>query len=113
MRIAYASLLLVAACSDSSSSGADARPTVDSAINPGWKVDAPLDAFIAIPGSEGAGGAAIDAYSGFTLREDTSELFILAAGGHGDSSDNRVVSLDLRDLTAADRSHLPPSHDFR
>lgn len=38
----------------------------------------------------------MDAFSGFALREDISELACLACGGHSDSADNRVTSIDLR-----------------
>jgi hypothetical protein len=37
----------------------------------------------------------VNAFSGMAFRTETSEIFIAAAGGHLDSSDNRVVSLNL------------------
>jgi len=39
----------------------------------------------------------IDAWGQLVLRDDTNELFILASGGHGDSADNRVVSIRMTD----------------
>jgi hypothetical protein len=64
---------------------------------PAWLQDKPLNSWFSIPGTTGAGGASVDAYSGFGLREDTSELFVMCAGGHLDSSDNRVTSINLMD----------------
>jgi hypothetical protein len=63
--------------------------------NPLWMAGKSLNEWIEIPNTAGAGGAAIDAFSGLALREATSELVIGAAGGHGDGTDNRVVSLVL------------------
>lgn len=62
---------------------------------PSWMQGKSLNEWIEIPNTSGAGGAAIGAFSGFALRESKSELIIGAAGGHLDSSDNRVVSLVL------------------
>lgn len=62
---------------------------------PSWLAGAAVNQWVAIPGTAGAGGAAIDAYSGFAFKESTGEILIAAAGGHSDSSDNRVVSLSL------------------
>lgn len=62
---------------------------------PAWLAGKPLNEWFAIAGTAGAGGSAIDAFSGFVLRPDTSELFCLANGGHNDSSDNRVTSISL------------------
>jgi hypothetical protein len=47
----------------------------------------------ALPNSTGAGGAAVDAYSGYVFDDDLG-LWIAGAGGHQDSSDNRVVKYD-------------------
>ena len=70
--------------------------TVQGYITPAWMVGKPLNEWFTIPGTSGAGGAAATAFSGMALRDDTSEIYVAAAGGHNDSSDNRVVSLDLR-----------------
>ncbi|WP_457421910.1 hypothetical protein [Roseateles sp. P5_E7] len=64
-------------------------------IAPAWMADKALGTWFEIPNTAGAGGAAVDAFSGMAINELTSELLIAAAGGHIDSSDNRVVSLCL------------------
>ena len=66
---------------------------------PAWLAGKPLNEWIEIPGTSGAGGASVDAFSGMCVRDDTSEIFIALAGGHGQGLDNRVVSLDLRQST--------------
>ena len=65
-------------------------------VLPSWLNGKPLNEWFTIPSTSGAGGAAANIFSGMAVRDDTSEIFIAAAGGHLDSSDNRVVSLDLR-----------------
>lgn len=76
---------------------------------PAWMQGKSLNEWIEIPNTSGAGGAAIQAFSGMAMREATSEIIIGAAGGHGDGGDNRVVSLVL----AADQpkwiTHIGPS----
>lgn len=62
---------------------------------PAWIAGAAVGQWIEIAGTSGAGGAAVQAYSGFAYNEQTNEILIAAAGGHMDSSDNRVVSLCL------------------
>jgi hypothetical protein len=64
-------------------------------ITPAWMAGKPVGEWIEIPNTSGAGGAAVDAYSGMAINELTSEILIAAAGGHNDSYDNRVVSLNL------------------
>lgn len=84
--------------SDTSSSGSEGPPMpVDcgDAVLPAWLDGKPTHEWFEIPGTDGAGGAAINAYSGFGLRDSTAEIVIAAAGGHGDSADNRVVTLAL------------------
>jgi hypothetical protein len=44
----------------------------------------------ALPGSANVQGSAINAYSGFAIDDDLT-LWVLGAGGHTDSSDNRIV----------------------
>ena len=55
-----------------------------------------LNKLVAIPNSQMAGTPAensgIFAYSGLTVKRDTCELFSVACGGHGDSSDNGVYA---------------------
>ena len=65
-------------------------------VVPAWLTGKPVNEWFSIAGTSGAGGAAVLAFSGMALRDDTSEIYVAAAGGHLDSSDNRVVSLDLR-----------------
>jgi hypothetical protein len=63
---------------------------------PAWLAGKPLDEWFAIGGTGGAGGAPVNDFSGMTVKESSSEVLIAAAGGHGGSRDNRVVSIDLR-----------------
>lgn len=64
-------------------------------VIPTWLASKPLNTWFEIPGTAGAGGAAVDAYSGIAINDRTSEIIIAAAGGHTDSYDNRVVSISL------------------
>ena len=64
-------------------------------ITPAWMAGKPVGQWIEIPNTAGAGGSAVDAFCGMAVNDLTSEVIIAAAGGHGDSSDNRVVSLNL------------------
>jgi len=68
---------------------------VTQAGDPSWMTGAALGQWIEIPNTSGSGGAAIDAYSGFSFNEETNEILIAAAGGHGDSADNRVVAMGI------------------
>lgn len=74
---------------------------------PTWMADKPLNTWFEIPGTAGAGGAAVDAFSGMAINERHCEILIAAAGGHTDSADNRVVSLSL----AADAPTWRVRHD--
>jgi hypothetical protein len=62
---------------------------------PAWMAGAAVGQWIEIPGTSGGGGSGVFAFSGFAYNEQTNEIVIAAAGGHGDSSDNRVVSMRL------------------
>ncbi|MGZ5279123.1 MAG: hypothetical protein ACXWC9_04230 [Pseudobdellovibrionaceae bacterium] len=62
---------------------------------PAWMAGKSLNEWIEIPNTKGAGGSTFKSFSGLALREATSEIIIGAAGGHGDGTDNRVVSLVL------------------
>lgn len=78
---------------------------------PAWLVGVPLNKWIEIPGTKAVGSGlvpgenandffapsarAIRAYSGGLLREDTCEYFVALSGGHGDSRENFVGSVDL------------------
>lgn len=58
-----------------------------------WQASAVVNEWMQIPGTAGYGGGGLRAYSGVAVAG--SELFSCAAGGHLDSSDNRVASIDL------------------
>jgi hypothetical protein len=76
--------------------------------SPAWLAGKPLDTWFVITGTSGAGGAPADQFSGMTAKESTSEIIVAAAGGHGGSCDNRVVSIDLRaDAPAWVLRHAP------
>lgn len=76
---------------------------------PAWIANKPLNTWFEIPNTAGAGGAAIDAYSGMAVNDRNCELIIAAAGGHGDSSDNRVVSISLAADTPSWTVRMQPS----
>jgi hypothetical protein len=62
---------------------------------PAWAAASVLNAWMEIPGTSGADGSAIDAYSGLTVKQSTGEVLIALAGGHGDSFDTRVSAINL------------------
>lgn len=62
---------------------------------PAWRDGLTVGNFVELSGTSGAGGSAIDAYSSFIYDDLTGDLIIAAAGGHSDSSDNRVVSINI------------------
>lgn len=70
-------------------------PPPDPVGLPLWAQGVGVGVLTAIPGSQGAGGSGVDAFSGFTFREGTNELYIAASQGHTNGSDNRVVSFPL------------------
>jgi hypothetical protein len=76
---------------------------------PVWMAGAAVGQWIEIPGTSGGGGSGVFAYSGFAFKEQTNEIVIAAAGGHGDSSDNRVVSLRLADDAPRWQLRMAPS----
>lgn len=94
-------LALVALCSAQSSPSTRSRPR--------WMAGARINEWIKINGTAGAGGAAINAYSGWAINELTNDIWIALAGGHDDSSDNRVVSLRLSDDAPTWTLRLAPS----
>lgn len=71
--------------------GQDAKPLVE----PAWRKGIAVGTWTEIPGTSGIGGAAIDAWGAFAENKATGEMYVAASGGHSDSADNRVVSLDL------------------
>lgn len=61
---------------------------------PAWAANAPLNAWMEIPGTSGAGGTPIDSYSGWA-KLPNARLGIAAAGGHTDGTKNSVAVIDL------------------
>lgn len=76
---------------------------------PAWLDGQPLHVWIPIPDSNVGVSRGLEAYSGWAIRDDTSELFSVACGGHGDSSDNGVYSIRLTDDAPAWVTRTPPS----
>jgi hypothetical protein len=76
-------------------SGALDSGALDSGALPLWRRGLALNQWSEIPGTSGAGGAAVDAWGALAENKTTAELYIAASGGHSDSSDNRVVSISL------------------
>lgn len=70
------------------------KPYTDPVATPAWASAVAVGQIKSVGGT-GAGGASVDAFSGWAYRPDTNEIFIAAAGGHNDSFDNRVVSCSL------------------
>lgn len=76
--------------------GVGVAGSFDGPVVPSWASAAAVNQIVAIPGTTGAGGASVDAFCGWAYRPSAKTIYIAAAGGHNDSSDNRVVALDLR-----------------
>lgn len=98
----------------------DAGARVDSGVVvprdgglPAWRVGAALNQWVEIPGTSGAGGAAIDPWGALAENKATAELYIAASGGHSDSADNRVVSIDLMADTPTWQLRHPSSTDVQ
>lgn len=103
---------LDAAVSADAAAGADATALPDTGVTPplpAWRAGLPLHTWTAIPGTAGAGGAAIDAWGALAENKATAELYVAASGGHSDSSDNRVVSIALMDDAPTWRLRHPSS----
>lgn len=95
------------------------------ARTPAWLNGVPLNRWVEIPGtvlagSPGAPGEnpadiyaisnrTIHAYSGMAFRDDTSEVWVAANGGHSDASDNAVRSIAIADDLPAWRLRCAPS----
>ncbi|WP_132575746.1 hypothetical protein [Roseateles saccharophilus] len=92
--------------------GAPVWSVAPARITPAWMAGKPVGEWFEIPGTAGAGGAAVEAYSGMAINELTSEILIAAAGGHNDSADNRVVSLSLAADTPSWTQRQAPSTSF-
>ncbi len=81
--------------SASSSTGSGQVNQCGAPSSPAWLAGHAVNEWFAIPGTAGAGGLNVTAYSGMALREATSEIVIAATGGHHDGNDNSVISLPL------------------
>jgi hypothetical protein len=77
--------------------------------DPAWLAGKGIGEWFEIPGTAGAGGSAVNAYSGFAFNEASNEILIAAAGGHLDSADNRVVSLRITESAPVWRQLSAPS----
>lgn len=75
----------------------ETQPEPPKVGDPAWFAGSSLHQWIEIPSTAGAGGAALGAFSGIAYNEATNEVLVAGAGGHLDSSDNRVVALRLTD----------------
>ena len=62
---------------------------------PAWATGAALETWVQIAGTSGAGGAPVNAWGTLVHIPGTGLLVSSANGGHLDSSDNRVSSIDL------------------
>lgn len=65
--------------------------------------------WVELPGTSGAGGAAVNAWGTYVLIDGTATLVSAANGGHGDSSDNRVTSIDLLQASPRWVQRIAPS----
>ncbi len=108
MTSVLASLMVAVMGIAASQNARAARPKAGGKGEPNWLAGKSRDAWFAIPGTSGAGGAKVDAYCGMTVKQGTCEIIIAAAGGHAAWFDNRVVSIDLRsDVPAWVQRHAP------
>lgn len=64
------------------------------APGPTWAAAAPLNAWMEIPGTSGAGGTQIESYSGWA-KLPNGKIAIALAGGHTDGTKNSVAVIDL------------------
>lgn len=71
---------------------APAQPTNPGA--PAWAASAPLNAWMEIPGTAGAGGTQINSYSGWA-KLPNGKFAIALAGGHSDGTKNSVAVIDV------------------
>jgi hypothetical protein len=70
---------------------------VQPATNPGapaWASSAPLNAWMEIPGTAGAGGTQIESFSGW-VKLPNGKIAIALAGGHSDGTKNSVAVIDM------------------
>lgn len=67
------------------------------AVAPAWAVNATVNEWVEITGTSGAGGADVDGFSGWAVKADTTDVYVIAAGGHTNSGANNVTRLRLMD----------------
>jgi hypothetical protein len=89
---------------------------VQPAGNPGapaWAANAPLNAWMEIPGTSGAGGTQIESYSGWAKLPD-GKLAITLAGGHTDGTKNSTAVIDMlaNSPTWVEVSPQSPTHTY-
>jgi hypothetical protein len=85
------------------------KPLLDAAAVPSWLQGKAIQEVTAIPGTSGTGGVNIDAWGTLVLIDGTATLVSPANGGHNDSSDNRVTSIDLLQNAPAWVQRIAPS----
>jgi hypothetical protein len=72
------------------------RPADGTWFTPNWLSGAPLHRWVEISGTSGAALAQVDPWGAFAVTPD-GRLLVSCSGGHNDSADNRVVSINLMD----------------
>jgi hypothetical protein len=61
---------------------------------PAWAANAPLNAWVEVPGTSGAGGTNIESYSGWA-KMPNGKIAITLAGGHTDGDRNSTAVIDM------------------
>lgn len=77
------------------------KPYTDPVALPAWRSSMAVNEIKNLASTADTQGAALNAWGTLPLIDGTSTLVSPANGGHGDSSDNRVTSLDLSQATPA------------
>jgi hypothetical protein len=90
----------------------NARSVLEQSVAPIWRQNLAIGQFSAIPNTANMGGttsnrATINAWNG--LGAGPTQWWSLANGGHGDSSENKVIVIDLADDTPSWRVINPGS----
>lgn len=86
------------------------KPASSGSDSPAWLQGLALNSAKALPGTQtGVSASAINAWSCLVLIDDTATLFSSANGGHHDSSDNGVYSIDLAQDAPAWATRIAPS----
>lgn len=84
-----------------------AKPLLDPAA-PAWLSGVAVNQWVQISGTTGS-GAALNAWGTLVLIDGTATLVSPANGGHTDSSDNRVASIDLTQNSPTWTQQIAPS----